>query len=156
MAINSRTRTGTPVTQMPIRNGLPPGRDSIVEPAADRVNSQVCAAPPRWPPRGGDTLTPAQRRVSWAANRTLREAFTSMKHHINVLLVAGLCLAAGGTLGIVGCSSSGTSSAPRGIDKYVKAVQAYQSGDKDRAVQNLVAATRVNPDLIMARLMLGD
>ena len=86
----------------------------------------------------------------------MREAFTSMKHHINVLLVAGLCLAAGGTLGIVGCSSSGTSSAPRGIDKYVKAVQAYQSGDKDRAVQNLVAATRVNPDLIMARLMLGD
>src|SRR5947208_1354383 len=78
-----------------------------------------------------------------------------MKNHITVLLLLALALTAAGTLGIVGCSSS-PSHAPKGIDRYVKAVQAYQSGDKDRAVQNLIAATRVNPDLIMARLMLGD
>jgi phosphoadenosine phosphosulfate reductase len=38
----------------------------------------------------------------------------------------------------------------------VQAVQAYQSGNRDRAVDRLIAATRANPDLIMARLMLGD
>jgi tetratricopeptide (TPR) repeat protein len=79
-----------------------------------------------------------------------------MKNHTTQLLFAGVILAAAGVVGIVGCSSSSSSHAPKGIDRYVKAVQAYQSGDKDRAVQNLIAATRTNPDLIMARLMLGD
>jgi tetratricopeptide (TPR) repeat protein len=55
----------------------------------------------------------------------------------------------------IGCSSN-RSTKIKGVDQYVKAVQAYNSGDRDRAVQNLVVATRANPDLIMARLMLGD
>jgi len=80
-----------------------------------------------------------------------------MKNHANTLLLTGIALVAAGAIGLVGCSSSGSSGhAPKGIDRYVKAVQAYQAGDKDRAMQNLVAATRTNPDLIMARLMLGD
>jgi tetratricopeptide (TPR) repeat protein len=78
-----------------------------------------------------------------------------MKNQIHLILAGALCVAAVGALGI-GCSSSPTSSGPKGIDKYVKAVQAYQSGNRDKAVENLAAATRVNPDLIMARLMLGD
>ena len=61
---------------------------------------------------------------------------------------------AAGVLG-VGCMSN-SSQGIKGVDKYVNAVEAYNRGDKDRAVANLVAATRVNPDLIMARLMLGD
>src|SRR5204863_8444553 len=54
-----------------------------------------------------------------------------------------------------GCKSN----QQRGIkafDRYVAAVQAYNSGDRDRAVSDLVAATRANPDLIIATLLLGD
>lgn len=79
-----------------------------------------------------------------------------MKHSIHTILLAGVTLITAGLLGI-GCASSG-GSAPKikGVDSYVKAVQAYNSGDRDKAMQNLVVATRTNPDLIMARLMLGD
>ena len=80
-----------------------------------------------------------------------------MKTHLNSLLLASLCIAVVGGVGLVGCSSStSVGRGPKGIDKYVQAVQAYQTGNKDRAVANLLAATRTNPDLIMARLMLGD
>ena len=79
----------------------------------------------------------------------------SMRIHSNFLFVAALCVVAAGAVG-VGCSSSATSHQPKGISNYVKAVQAYQSGDKDRAISNALAAARANPDLIMARLMLGD
>jgi tetratricopeptide (TPR) repeat protein len=71
-----------------------------------------------------------------------------------LILPVALCLATVALVGI-GCSSS-RSTKIKGVDQYVKAVQAYNSGDRDRAVQNLVVATRANPDLIMARLMLGD
>lgn len=77
-----------------------------------------------------------------------------MKKHANILFGAGLCVALVAVVGVVGCSSS--SSGPKGIDRYVQAVQAYQAGNKDRAVANLLVATRTNPDLIMARVMLGD
>src|SRR4051812_47604073 len=76
-----------------------------------------------------------------------------MRNHVNVLLAAALCACAAGLVGSVGCSSS---SQPKGISNYVKAVQAYQSGNREQAIANAVAATRANPDLIMARLMLGD
>jgi superkiller protein 3 len=76
-----------------------------------------------------------------------------MRYNVNSLLTAALCVCAAGVIG-VGCASS--TSQPKGIGNYIKAVQAYQTGDRDRAVQNLLAATRANPDLIMARLMLGD
>jgi superkiller protein 3 len=74
------------------------------------------------------------------------------------LVVTALSVAVIGGAGIVGCSSSSSSSSrgSKGIDRYVTAVQAYNSGNRDRAVSNLVAATRANPDLIMARVMLGD
>ena len=77
-----------------------------------------------------------------------------MTKHTNSLLLASLCVAVVGGAGMVGCASK--TAGPKGVDRYVQAVQAYQSGDKDRAVANLVAATRTNPDLIMARVMLGD
>jgi superkiller protein 3 len=76
-----------------------------------------------------------------------------MKNRLHFLLAASLCLAAAGALG-TGCSFGPKQ--PSGIDRYVKAVQAYQSGDRDRAIANALAATRTNPDLVMARLMLGD
>lgn len=79
-----------------------------------------------------------------------------MKNHITAALFVTLCLSAAGAIGIVGCSASSSSGQPKGLGSYVKAVQAYQAGDRDKAVQNLVVATRTNPDLIMARLMLGD
>ena len=79
--------------------------------------------------------------------------------HTNSLIVASLCVAVIGGVGLVGCSSSGGGGGgggPKGIERYVRAVEAYQSGNRDRAVSSLVAATRINPDLIMARVMLGD
>jgi tetratricopeptide (TPR) repeat protein len=77
-----------------------------------------------------------------------------------VVILGSLCAAVVGGGAMVGCSSSRSPSAtmrsPRGVDRYVQAVQAYQGGNRDRAVDRLLAATRVNPDLIMARVMLGD
>src|SRR5687768_18457072 len=80
-----------------------------------------------------------------------------MKTPTHSLLLVSFCVAFIGGIGLVGCSSStSVGRASKGIDKYVQAVQAYQQGNKDRTVANLLAATRTNPDLIMARLMLGD
>jgi tetratricopeptide (TPR) repeat protein len=75
--------------------------------------------------------------------------------NFSLLAAVALLLVAAGAAG-VGCATQQTSKQPKGISNYVKAVQAYQSGDKDRAIANALAATRANPDLIMARLMLGD
>src|SRR5438132_7855031 len=79
----------------------------------------------------------------------------SMKRHaITLYFAVGLCVIALG-VGGAGCKSN----QPRGIkaiDRYVAAVQAYNSGDRERAVSDLVSATRANPDLIMATLLLGD
>ena len=77
-----------------------------------------------------------------------------MRNRIDIWLAAALTVTVVGVIG-VGCASNSTPSI-KGVDRYVKAVQAYNAGDRDRAVANLIAATRANPDLIMARLMLGD
>jgi tetratricopeptide (TPR) repeat protein len=71
-----------------------------------------------------------------------------------LILTSALCVSFIALIG-VGCATN-RGTRIKGVDQYVKAVQAYNSGDRDRAVQNLVIATRANPDLIMARLMLGD
>ncbi len=66
-----------------------------------------------------------------------------------------------GTLIISGCASSSTPSAPArsrtdAIDQYVTGYQAYKSGQTDLARQNLEAAVLNNPDLRMARVVLGE
>ena len=76
-----------------------------------------------------------------------------MKHTHRLIFISALCVTFVALLGL-GCASHSTGM--KGVDSYVKAVQAYNAGNKDRAVENLVVATRTNPDLIMARLMLGD
>jgi tetratricopeptide (TPR) repeat protein len=45
---------------------------------------------------------------------------------------------------------------PAGVEKYVAAVQAQKSGDVDSAIAALTEATTINPELTMARSMLGD
>lgn len=45
---------------------------------------------------------------------------------------------------------------PAGIDQYVAAVRAYQSGDSQAAIAKLQAATEENADLIMATRLLAD
>ena len=68
------------------------------------------------------------------------------------LIIAGI-----GALGLLGCQSGGNASAkPKAVDRYVQGMRAYSGGDKDQAISTLVEATRANPDLIMARLILGD
>lgn len=76
---------------------------------------------------------------------------TGMTNRPNVLKPA--CVLALLLLG-AGCAS--TPSGPRGIKDYISGVEAYHAGNRDRAVSDLVAATRANPDLIMTRLLLGD
>jgi tetratricopeptide (TPR) repeat protein len=78
-----------------------------------------------------------------------------MKYALRVaLVVAGI-----GAIGLVGCRSSGKGgnvAGPKGVDHYVQAVQQYHAGDKERAMAQLIEATRLNPNLIMPRVMLGD
>jgi superkiller protein 3 len=77
-----------------------------------------------------------------------------MSKNFNILFVCAALVSAAGLVG-VGCASR-SSPQIKGVDKYVRAVQAYNAGDREKAINNLLAATRANPDLIMARLMLGD
>ena len=77
-----------------------------------------------------------------------------MTQRTTIVLAAVFSLIVVGTLGIVGCAEKGGDM--KGVDKYVTAVKAYDRGDREAAVTNLLGATRANPDLIMARVMLGD
>lgn len=45
---------------------------------------------------------------------------------------------------------------PPAVEKYVRGVQAYKAGRTDEAVSSLEQATQENPNLTMARTMLGD
>ncbi len=71
-----------------------------------------------------------------------------------------LLAALGGATFIAGCSGGGgvarTSKPPRAVGGYVQAVHAEQRGDTDAAIRHLESATTANPDLTMARGMLGD
>ena len=79
-----------------------------------------------------------------------------MKQACHVVLIL-----MGMAVGVTGCKSSaktagGDSARPRGVDQYIAGVQLYKKGDKDGARSQLVEATRLNPNLIMPRIMLGD
>ena len=70
-----------------------------------------------------------------------------------------LAVALAGVTATVGCSRGGRGAAtkqPRAVAGYVEAVEARQRGDTDAAIRHLETATKVNPDLTMAREMLGD
>ncbi|MGE5611853.1 MAG: tetratricopeptide repeat protein [Bacillota bacterium] len=57
---------------------------------------------------------------------------------------------------IGGCAQQTTTyPVVKGNDSYVRGALAYQEGDRDRAVEALQAAVQENPDLIMARFLLG-
>ncbi|HEV2292561.1 MAG TPA: tetratricopeptide repeat protein [Tepidisphaeraceae bacterium] len=53
-------------------------------------------------------------------------------------------------------SIGGQSSPPRAIERYVEAVRAKERGDTDAAIGALERATEANPNLTMARGLLGD
>jgi tetratricopeptide (TPR) repeat protein len=69
--------------------------------------------------------------------------------------VGGAALCA---LALAGCTQqkAGGSSQPRAVKGYVAAVEAKQRGDTAGAIRSLEDATQANPDLTMARDMLGD
>lgn len=78
-----------------------------------------------------------------------------MRHRLQLALI----LTGIGAVGLIGCKSSSKNfetSAPQGIDHYVTAMQQYHAGDKEHAMAQLIEATRINPNLIMPRVMLGD
>jgi tetratricopeptide (TPR) repeat protein len=76
-----------------------------------------------------------------------------------VALATGL-VAGGLILATAGCqpTNSGASGLkrPRGVEGYIAGVESYQKGDKDAAVKSLLEATEQNPNLINARVLLGD
>ena len=82
-----------------------------------------------------------------------------MKHRTltTVLLpFAGAVLALAGLLLLnAGCAGRGRSSS-KAMRGYVQGVQAYHAGDHAGAVAALEAATKQDPELIMAQSMLGD
>ena len=45
---------------------------------------------------------------------------------------------------------------PKGVHLYVEGALARESGDREQAVESLETATRANPNLVMARVILGD
>ncbi len=53
-------------------------------------------------------------------------------------------------------SPTTASPAPFGVHRYVAGVTAYQAGNTDRAIDEFLAAIRLNPELRMAHSMLGD
>ena len=58
-----------------------------------------------------------------------------------------------------GCTSEshvGDTSPPRGVEYYVAGMKAYRAGDQKTAQARFEQATSVNPNLRMARSMLGD
>lgn len=61
-------------------------------------------------------------------------------------------------LAVIGCGGGGVSTPdrPPALNYYVQAVEAYNAGDTNRAIVLLNEAVRQNPDLRMARAMLGD
>ena len=80
------------------------------------------------------------------------------RRSLTTVLLAAL---SGATLLSSGCSGIGgglgtSSSQPRAVGGYVQAVQAKQRGDNATAIRELERATKANPDLTMAREMLGD
>lgn len=70
----------------------------------------------------------------------------------------GLCLAIG-VAALSGCASTEpakTADRPVAVEKYVEGYQAYKSGDQAKAKKELESAVKTNPDLIMARSILGE
>lgn len=70
-----------------------------------------------------------------------------------VALVAFVAMLAGGCA--TGPAGRGEAARPKAIETYVKGVYAYQSGQKDQAVETLKEALQANPQLIMPRVVLA-
>lgn len=79
----------------------------------------------------------------------------SRSRHVR-LAAAGALVAAG----LVGCVAQQARQPvlvpPTAVEGYVQAVRAQRAGDSDAAITSLEGATAQNPDLTMARSMLGD
>jgi tetratricopeptide (TPR) repeat protein len=61
-----------------------------------------------------------------------------------------------GALAVGGCATPRDRRVASGNDLYVKGALAYQEGDRERAMAALQSAIQQNPDLIMARFLLGN
>jgi tetratricopeptide (TPR) repeat protein len=70
--------------------------------------------------------------------------------------LAAVALLAATATGCVDFGRGSGQQLSRGNTLYVKGALAYQEGDKDRSMAALHSALQVNPDLIMARFLLGN
>jgi tetratricopeptide (TPR) repeat protein len=123
----------------------------------------VGRADPRKPGAAGQTVTGGTARFACAG------AMNYLSPRMNRSLICTLGLAGlllgGSLIGLVGCAGKtgggrgtvgGRLEKPVGVDYYVQAVNAYNAGDNNRAIVMLLEAIRQNPNLRMARSMLGD
>ncbi len=79
----------------------------------------------------------------------------------SILTVRRACLWSGfltAPLLIIGCASLQplVESRPKAVDTYVAGVESYRNGDRQQAEKDLSQAVKQNPNLIMARSMLGE
>src|SRR5829696_2845398 len=85
------------------------------------------------------------------ANRINLAPHTALGGAILCLVVIGGCAGNGD-----GSGGGSPRSQPRAVKGYVQAIEAKQRGDTQGAIRALEGATAANPDLTMARDMLGD
>ncbi len=66
----------------------------------------------------------------------------------------GLAVSLAGAL--AGCAGEGAATPPQGSQDYVRGLHEARAGQKDAAIATLSGAIKANPDLTMARAVLGD
>lgn len=76
--------------------------------------------------------------------------------HRHILALAGVVIAGGLLSGCAGSSSAPEQRNVNAKQLYVQGALAYQEGDRQRALEALHNALKENPDLIMARFLLGN
>ncbi len=82
-----------------------------------------------------------------------------MNQHLHrglIVSLSGIAWLAGGCAGGGGNAASRNAQPPKAIDQYVSGYQAYKRGQTDIARQNLESAVINNPELRMARVVLGE
>jgi tetratricopeptide (TPR) repeat protein len=80
-----------------------------------------------------------------------------MNQTVRLTLSIGIVALIAGVAGIA-CAPRATQdpTRPAAVDLYVRAMEAYNQGDRAAAIAGLIDATQANPELRMAHSMLGD
>ena len=95
-------------------------------------------------------MTRQSGQSNGSANATARAALLTATLSALFVVVAG-CTQSKAPLG-----TTGSTTPPKNVDLYVAGALAKDQGKREQAVERLLNAVTTNPNLIMAREMLGD